>query len=201
MALSTYAELQASIADTLNRTDLTSAIVDFITLAEAELNRRLRVAEMLTSSDITPSSGLAALPADFLEEQKVTLKSSPRRVLTQVSTDYADFADPYRVGAKGKFYSVEGDNIRITPADSTDIELTYYQKIPALADDNTSNWLLAKQPGAYLYGALIFSAPYLQDDNRTGLWGQFFENQVNALMVDDTAKRYGQINRIPRSVK
>ncbi|MGV2975680.1 hypothetical protein AB1P65_09505 [Roseibium alexandrii] len=200
MALDTYANLQTAIANTLNRSDLTSVIVDFITLAEAELNRRLRVAEMLTSTDITPSSGLAALPSDFVEAQKVTLKSAPRRVLDQVSTGYADSSDPYRTAGTGCFYSVEGSNLRITPSDNTDIELTYYQKIPALADDNTSNWLLAKQPGAYLYGALIFSAPYLHDDQRTGLWGQFFENQITALMADDTMKRYGQASRVPRVV-
>jgi len=34
MPLSNYTELRASIADTLNRDDLTNAIPDFITLAE-----------------------------------------------------------------------------------------------------------------------------------------------------------------------
>ena len=42
MALTTYAELKASIADFLNRDDLTSVIPDFITLAEADMNRGLR---------------------------------------------------------------------------------------------------------------------------------------------------------------
>jgi hypothetical protein len=200
MALDTYANLQTAIANHLNRDDLTAAIPDFITLTEAQVNRRLRLAEMLTSTDVTPSNGLAALPADFLEEQKVTLKSSPRQVLTQVSTDYADFSDPYRTAAKGCFYSVEGANIRVTPSDGTDIELTYYQKIPALSDSNTTNWLLTKQPGVYLYGAMIFSAPYLHDDQRTGLWGQFFENEIKALEMEDLNKRYGQATRIPRAV-
>jgi hypothetical protein len=35
MAISTYSELQASIADWLNRTDLAAAFKDFIALAEA----------------------------------------------------------------------------------------------------------------------------------------------------------------------
>ena len=37
MALTTYTELKAAIADWLNRSDLTSQIPDFITLAEAEM--------------------------------------------------------------------------------------------------------------------------------------------------------------------
>ena len=39
MALSTYDELKASIADFLNRDDLTSVIPDFIKLAETGMNR------------------------------------------------------------------------------------------------------------------------------------------------------------------
>ena len=38
MALSNYTELQASIADTLNRDDLTAVIPDFVRLAEAPVS-------------------------------------------------------------------------------------------------------------------------------------------------------------------
>ena len=44
MALTNYTELKASIANWLNRTDLTTEISeDFITLAEADFNAKLRV--------------------------------------------------------------------------------------------------------------------------------------------------------------
>jgi hypothetical protein len=42
MSLTTYSELQSSIADWLNRTDLTSQIKDFITIAESRLDRELK---------------------------------------------------------------------------------------------------------------------------------------------------------------
>ena len=42
MALTTYTELKASVADWLNRTDLTSAIPDFITLAESKFKTELK---------------------------------------------------------------------------------------------------------------------------------------------------------------
>ena len=42
MALTTYTELKASIADFLNRDDLTTVIPDFITLAESQINRDVR---------------------------------------------------------------------------------------------------------------------------------------------------------------
>ena len=42
MAITTYAELQSSIADFLDRDDLTSVIPTFISLAEADMNRQIR---------------------------------------------------------------------------------------------------------------------------------------------------------------
>ena len=42
MALSTYDELKDSVADFLNRSDLTSVIPDFIKMAETDMNRKVR---------------------------------------------------------------------------------------------------------------------------------------------------------------
>ena len=48
MALTTYALLKTTIANYLNRTDLTSYLGDFITLTESRLNRELRVRETVS---------------------------------------------------------------------------------------------------------------------------------------------------------
>ena len=42
MAITTYAELKSSIADFLNRDDLSTIAADFITLAEADIQRFVR---------------------------------------------------------------------------------------------------------------------------------------------------------------
>jgi hypothetical protein len=54
MALSTYTDLQASVVLWALRTgdsEFTAQVPDFITLAEKRMNRRLRLAEMESSSD------------------------------------------------------------------------------------------------------------------------------------------------------
>jgi len=56
MAISTYSELQASIADWLNRTDLAAATKDFIALAEAQFQRSVRHRYMVTRSQATIDS-------------------------------------------------------------------------------------------------------------------------------------------------
>ena len=42
MSISNFTELKSSIADFLNRDDLTAVIPTFIKLAEADMNRKLR---------------------------------------------------------------------------------------------------------------------------------------------------------------
>ena len=51
----TYNGLQASIAGWLTRSDLAALIPDFITLAEARLNERLRLAPMETQTRVSTS--------------------------------------------------------------------------------------------------------------------------------------------------
>ena len=67
MALTSYTTLKASIANWLNRSDLTSEIQDdFIKLTEADLNSKLRVRSMITQANITIDAETASLPTDFL---------------------------------------------------------------------------------------------------------------------------------------
>ena len=68
MPLDTYAGLQAALgAWAVNRTDLPAA--DLVALAEARLNRDLRLRRMEVEAPLALSAGarLAALPDDFLE--------------------------------------------------------------------------------------------------------------------------------------
>ena len=57
MALTTYTTLKASIANWLNRSDLTSEIADdFIKLTEADFNSKLRIRKMVAQTSFTIDS-------------------------------------------------------------------------------------------------------------------------------------------------
>ncbi len=68
MALATYQNLLDSVANYLGRSDLTSQIPDFVTLAELRLARDIRTRRMLKTSTATMTVGDATvgLPSDFL---------------------------------------------------------------------------------------------------------------------------------------
>jgi len=70
------------------------------------------------------------------------------------------------------------------------LELLYYAKVPALSDSNTTNWLLTEAPDIYLYGSLLPSAPYLDEDERATTWAQFYAAAIQQLNQASDQARY-----------
>jgi len=189
MALTTYAELKTSIGDWLNRSDLTSVIPDFISLAEAQIERTLRARQMIVRANASFDAQYGAVPADFLEVKSLKLTSTnPQTPLSFLSIDALDAEmTKYTGSGKPKFFGIVGGQLRIVPTpDATyTTELTYYAKLAKLSNDNTTNWLLASSPDIYLYGALLQAAPYLQDDARIQTWATLYERALNDLQTAD----------------
>lgn len=194
MSITTYAELQSSIADWLLRDDLTSVIPTFISLAEAKFNRRIRDYRMVKRATAQVDTAYFAIPSDWQENIRFQLNTSPITTLEYVTPDQAaEEKRLYNSSGRPAFFTMIGDEFQIVPApDSTyNAELTYYAKIPALSGSNTSNWLLTKAPDIYLYGALMEAAPYLDDDARIQVWGNLLEQSMNAIQIESDRAKTG----------
>lgn len=205
MALTTYSELQTAIASHLNRTDLTSIIPDFITLAEAQLNRRLRVRRMVSTDDFTIDAVTEPVPSDFGGPRTIQLTgTSPEAMLDFIDpVKYAELLQStYTAPGQPKFYSVVGGNFQFlpTPDASYAATVTYWARLTALSDSNTSNWLLADHPDAYLYGSLVQAGPYLNNDPRTSTWATLFTQIMDDISREDAHAQYGgRLNMRARS--
>lgn len=181
-----YDGLKASLADFLNRGDLAAAIPDFIVLAEAQMARRLvgRVRQGLAVSRrlirradtaIAAGTEYVAAPADF--QGPVAFELNRGIVL-----DYLDSTNLQAIKAEGRvtgaprWYAIVGGELQLFPATDRDYagELTYIARVAALSAENSTNWILTDYPDAYLYGALVQSAPYLKDDGRMAGWAALF---------------------------
>lgn len=189
MAINTYATLQSSISDWLNRSDLTSAIESFISLAEAQMNRSIRHRDMIERAQATIDSEYSATPADWIQSASLILETTPVTQLDYVTNEEMNRKKSASVATgKPQCYTHIGDEIQVYPApDSTSYtaELVYYAKIPALSDSNTSNWLLLSHPDIYLYGSLMQSAPYLVDDQRLAVWASLYQKAIEDLTISD----------------
>tara|TARA_Y100000389_G_C17421368_1_gene496922 strand:- start:381 stop:980 length:600 start_codon:yes stop_codon:yes gene_type:complete len=180
MSLTTYSELQSSIADWLNRTDLTSQIKDFITIAESRLERDLKspLNEKIANLSVSSESE-TTIPSDYVEAKDIFYKKVP---LTRVSLGelytYPDQSGTptcfARKGEKFVFFP------NITSVVSGDLQINYYYTIPRLSDTNTSNVVFNYSPELYLYGALKEAALFLQQD--PSVWESKYEESFAILM-------------------
>ena len=195
MALSNYSQLKSSVADWLNRTDLTTAIVDFITLAEAQFNKEIRNRKMIKRATATIDSQYSAVPSDWLQTVDFVIESNPIVTLEFVTNEKLDkLRETYTSSGTPKFYTIVGQELEVLPVpDSATLtgEITYYSKIPNLTDTATTNWLLNSNPDIYLYGTLLQSAPYLVDDSRIPVWASLYQKLVKDLEIADQKARVG----------
>lgn len=169
MALSTYADLQATIANFLARDDLTAFIPDFISIFEAAANRRLRVREMEATALLTTAFGDATLPTNYLQWRKATWIGHPLRELEYVHPSWLSFNYPTSPAGPPNVFTIISEALRVRPyADATPIELLYYQRIPALA--SAVNWLYREHPDVYLFGSLAETGGFMADPNKLAMW-------------------------------
>ena len=177
MSITTYAELQTAIGNWLDHALFTARIPEFIALFEAAANRRLRVRQQEAQATLTPSAGSAALPSDYLAWRRVTWTGSTRVELQYAHPSYLQAAypsspsmlAPAQAGVP-RIFTIEGATVKIRPLDDTSLEFDYLQKIPALSDSATTNWLLTEHPDLYLFGSLVEAEMFGVNDERAPLW-------------------------------
>ena len=138
------------------------------------------------------NSQYVKLPPDFLGMRNIDLLTDP---VTPMSYKNLQNLDIHRAGdstGKPLYYSVMKDNLEFAPVPDGEytIEIVYYRKIPALSADNATNWLLDEHPDAYLYGSLMHSAPYLQADDRIGLWAGKYNQILEQIKKSDEQAKF-----------
>ena len=195
MTITNFGTLKTAIADTLNRDDMTSVIPQFVSLAQAQFNRKIRSHRQITRGSLTIDAQFEALPANWLETIRITMDANPIRALTQISMD--DLTR-YRTAIDNTtdapvYFAHNGTDIELFPTPSTSFtgEITYYAKITALSADADTNWLLTNNPDVYLYGSLVHTAPYLKDDARITVWAALLAQAMDQIEDETAAARFG----------
>lgn len=177
-----YTSLQSTIADYLNRADLTAQIPTFIQFAEADFNTRLRTREMIVRAEAQSSNEYVQLPADWLEAINLHIIDG-KQPLRYVTLDEADRIIQENIYTNVVAFSLMNGALELVPAPGSDvdIEMIYYGKITPLSAQVSTNWLLAKAPDVYLYGALMHAQPFLMDDQRMPVFATLYSSRIEAL--------------------
>lgn len=173
MSFSTYAGLQTYVEAQLARSDLSGYYNDFVTLFEASAARRLRIRPMQTTATLTPASGSANLPSDYLGYLRATVQSSPVIDMEYVDPSYLQsLFSTVQTGAP-RYFTIEGSALKTRSSDTTSIEFLYYAKSGTLV--SALNSLFTSHPDAYLFGVLKEAYAFNKKFDEAAAWAQRLE--------------------------
>lgn len=186
MAITSFSTLKTAILTWADRSDLTAVDDDFVNLADARIRKdfagqSIRVRDMETITDLTPSSGVVTLPTNFLAMKRVLAVTSPVRRLEFRPQNWTDEAYPDGASGNPSFYTVVGSSLYMFPLTTSDIRLTYYAYPTALSDDDPTNWLLTKYPDVYLYAGLVELELYTGNTEGVAKWLAAYQAALEAL--------------------
>jgi hypothetical protein len=203
MAISTRSDLLTAIGEWMfaQGASLAGQYDTFIQNVEARLNHgsgppypspALRVRQMETTDTPTiDADGVAALPDDFLEWRGLTTDYGATYPVSAYTPGGLNYTYPVSYGGVGAGFSVSGENLTFRPIPTAGVSLSYYAKIPALTEDNDTNWLLSTYPNVYLYGctfeAAVFNGDPATASERFGL----FTGALSGLVGSDKGARWG----------
>ena len=164
MAITSYSELKSAIADWMARTDVSGSTSDFISLAEARLNRELQAVEVdaaLTGVVGSREIDVSALAIDralalFFSDNGSEHEVDPASATNIVYTD--------ENGAPSQWVWDDGKIKFDRPLDlAYPVRFRYDQKF-ALSDAAPTNWLLTNHPDLYLAASIAWGGAYIRDD-------------------------------------
>lgn len=167
MALSNYTELQTAVLDWMVRTSQTGQVVDWITLAEARLNRELGAVE--TDATLTGVADSRSIVISSLSVERPIALFLAESGSDEVPVEKAaDGTFPYLATAgRPTKWTMDGENHveqRVIQFDRK-LDSAYpfrfrYRQRFALSDSATTNWLLTNHPDVYLAASIVWGHAY-----------------------------------------
>lgn len=196
--ITNYGTLKTFVAGMSSRSDIADGDLDVYTqFAETRFNRTLRAQEMITTEPAFASTGrYTALPADFLQMERVVFIQSGRRLLPEYLTGEQAAAYEDNSGAEAKWYSIRGTDLEVIPASDVTVEMSYYAEITTITSgDTATNWLLTSYPDMYAYAVAMEMAIDLQDNARMKIYSDRYGLALSEFIKQQKRRRFGNAMR------
>lgn len=193
MSIGTYAELKTALTSWSKRSDLSSMLGDFITLAEARLNDALLLKEMEVEQTLTATAGrnYVSLPAGFVSPVAMWIQISVTNSVRTPMTPALPSELQYSVSSSiPTYYAIDGDKIRFDcPANAGYTMPFRFIKRSNLSDANPTNQLLGTRPDVYLAAGMVEIARYTRDQDLFAAWEAKFLAAATAAKAADSRSR------------
>jgi len=197
MAINNYADLQASIVDWMARSDVTGKATDFITLAEARLNRILDyVAVEVTLTGVSGSYDLdvSALEIEkpvslYVKDNLTEYEVIPRALGTFAVSDVSGLPGIYAFKAGALTFDRPLDH-------PYDFRLAYEGKLH-LSDTAPTNELLTNSPDIYLAACIVWGGLYTKDDATLQQWAGLLSGFEAEVRHENAKKKRSNLTADP----
>ena len=197
MALASYANLKTAVNSFLGglqAADLSDVIDDLIFIAENRIWAELHTRDFSVSLSHTISSGVVAIPSDFLDWlDPVVVTSTDTTQEYEIIPATAGWIHenyPQRASqSKPEYVASEGSNFIFGPyPDSGTVWLlkgTYKGKLKRVSTSATDNLIFARRPEIYLYATMAQAEKVLGRDQRSLVWEQQYRSIRDLLNSED----------------
>lgn len=169
---------------------LSTSLPTLISLAYAELNRKLVITRRETVLVVAEVGGVAALPADFqnlINVADATYGDYTRLTAHQYAKELASNGSnqtlPYYRVVGTEFHFIGASDV-VTPREVT---VTYRATLPLLPADGlgVASWLAEDYLDVLTYAALKHTAPWLREDERIQVWDKYYSDALGSTLEED----------------
>lgn len=203
----TYDSLTSAVQTYLERNDssLIANIPVFIMLGERRAARDLKILglKVAITDSLIINQSLFQKPTRWLNDSSFNIGINvgleegynTRVFLQQRSYEWCRtyWPDPTQLGTP-KYYSSDYNYnfwfLAPTPDQTYPYEILYYETPQFLDDIISSNFLSGSVPEVLLYATLLETASYLKDDERIGVWTDYYEKARKNVGEEDMRRIY-----------
>ncbi len=196
MPFTNYTELQAEISDWMARSDISGKAADFITLAEARLNRLLGpvgTTALLTGVQGSQTVDISALAVQepqnlYVKEGETEYFVVPKPLGTYSTTS---------IQGRPTIWAIEGDTITFDRPMISAYPLRFvYLGRFALSDLAPVNEFLTNHPDLYLAASIVWGCGYVKDQS-VAIWKGMLDEFTAEVSHDNARKKRGQLTVDP----
>lgn len=205
MPFTNYSDLQAAVAQYMQRTNLTAQIVDFIQLAETRMkygtqgvqfaSQPIDVQALYAPATLTTvaAQNYVDLPTGFLGfKGSVYVDVDPKATLEQTSLEDLNFRYPSSTQGLPVVYAIAGDRIYLGPSPDDAYNLpVIYKTFSDLSVSNTTSTILTRYPNVYLYGSVLEGFIYTRNVQAETMFAAYKGAVDAANSQDRQAQRRG----------
>lgn len=193
MPFATKADLKSAIEAWMDRTDITGNADEFISLAEAGLNREIRPIDVDTTLTGTSGNQTISIAGLGIREAKSLFLVDLGREWPLRKMNDGDFGYVTAAG-RPAVWSIDTENIHFERPLGQDYTFRLNHKVNyALDADSDTNWLLTNHPDVYLSASITWGATFVADDATRQRYGGPLSEFISSINRQDARRNRGKL--------